>query len=160
LGRHPEALLVIAGEGPEHGALAAQIARRGLGARVRLLGHVQDMAGFMSAIDIFALSSLWEGLPHVVMEAMACERPVVAARVGGVEELVQDPATGILVQPRSPEALAGPLLRLMEASGERLAMGRKGREVAERDFSFKKMVRLTEALYLSLIERRGLCAKS
>ena len=160
LGKHPEAVVAIAGEGPEHGPLREQIARLGLGDHARLLGHVQDMAGFMSAMDVFALPSLWEGLPHVVMEAMACERPVVAARVGGVEELVQDSATGIVVQPRSSKALAAALIRLLDESQVRLDMGRKGRAVAEREFDFKKMVRQTEELYLSLIERHGLCAKS
>jgi glycosyltransferase involved in cell wall biosynthesis len=160
LRKHPETLLVIAGDGPERPALEAQAARLGFGGQVRLLGHAADMAGFMSAIDVFALSSLWEGLPHVVMEAMACERPVVAARIGGVGELVKDGETGLLVQPRSPTALARAIIRLFDQPDALIQMGRSARLVAQRDFDFMKMVRQTEELYLSLMERRGLCVAS
>jgi glycosyltransferase involved in cell wall biosynthesis len=118
------------------------------------------MAGFMSSLDLFALPSVWEGLPHVVMEAMACGCPVVAARVGGVSELIAEGVTGITVQPQCPKALAEGIVALLEDDRARLGMGRKAHEVAQRDFDFMKMVRQTEELYLSLMERRGVCVRS
>ncbi len=154
------ARLIIAGEGHERRRLEDQVDRLGLRECVRLLGHVEDMAGFMSAIDVFALPSLWEGLPHVVMEAMACGRPVVAARAGGADELVEEGATGHLVEPRSPTALAGALVRLLRRPDETRTMGARAQAVARKEFDFMKMVRQTEALYLSLIERRNECAGS
>ena len=160
LRRHPEAMIVIAGEGEERRALEALAARLGLAGRVRLLGRTEDMPGFMSALDVFALPSLWEGLPHVVMEAMACGSPVAAARVGGVGELIAEGVTGITVEPRSPSALAGAIVRLLDDPRARDEMGRKAREAAQRDFDFMRMVRQTEELYLRLIERRGACGIS
>ena len=160
LRRHPEAMAVIAGEGEERRALEELAARLGLAGRVRLLGRTEDMPGFMSALDVFALPSLWEGLPHVVMEAMACGCPVVAARVGGVGELIAEGVTGTTVEPRSPSALAGGIMRLLDAPRARDEMGRKAREAAQRDFDFMRMVRQTEELYLRLIERRGACGIS
>jgi len=156
----PRAMLVIAGEGAERGALEGLASRLGVGERVRFIGRTEDMAGFMSALDIFALPSLWEGLPHVVMEAMACGCPVVAARVGGVSELIAEGVTGITVQPQCPKALAEGISRLLDDDHVRLGMGREARAVAQREFDFMKMVRQTEELYVSLIERRGLCVRS
>jgi len=158
--RRPDAMLVIAGEGAERGTLEGLAARLGLRDCVKLIGRTEDMAGFMSSLDLFALPSVWEGLPHVVMEAMACGCPVVAARVGGVSELIAEGVTGITVQPQCPKALAEGIVALLEDDRARLGMGRKAHEVAQRDFDFMEMVRQTEELYLLLMERRGVCVGS
>lgn len=154
----PQAMLVIAGAGPQRDALEAQAYK--LGERFRLLGYVEDIPTFMSALDIFVLPSLWEGLPHVVMEAMACGCPVVAAHIGGVGELIQDGVTGRLVVPRSPSALAEAIIQLLQSPDLRAEMGRKARLVAQREFDFMLMVRQTEELYLRLAEKHKLWEKS
>src|SRR5690606_11391969 len=82
--------LLIAGEGPERSHLEAQIRQQPDPSRFRLLGHQSDLSDFYGAIDVYALSSLSEGLPNVLLEAMAMALPVVASRVGGVPQLIED----------------------------------------------------------------------
>ncbi len=98
--------LWIAGEGPEREKLTAKIAAHSLGDTVRLLGMVTDPRVWLQAIDLFVLSSEREGLPNVVLEAMAMETPVVATRIAGVPGLLNDGDLGVLVAPGSSAALA------------------------------------------------------
>ncbi len=103
--------LVIVGEGDERPRLEALIAELGLADRVQLLGYRSDLPDWYEAMDVFALSSLREGLPNVLLEAMALETPVVATRIAGVPRLVRHEENGLLVEPGSVEALAGALGR-------------------------------------------------
>ncbi len=100
------AALWIAGQGRERAALEALAAELGLGDRVRLLGLRHDVPGLLAAADALVLSSAWEGLPNVVLQAMAARRPVVATAVGGIPELVREGVTGLLAPPRRPVVLA------------------------------------------------------
>ena len=104
--RVPEASLLIAGEGALRPALEAEIARRGLERRVRLLGARGDTAELMEACDVFTLSSVREGLPVTVLEAMRAGRPVVASDAGGIREAVEDGSSGRVVPMRDPAPLA------------------------------------------------------
>ena len=92
---------MIVGEGDEQARLEALIAELGRGDRVRLLGYRPETCGLYEAMDVFALSSLREGLPNVLLEAMALEVPVVATRVAGVPRLIHDGENGLLVEPGS-----------------------------------------------------------
>ena len=91
------ATLVIAGDGPERGRLEARAADRGVD--LRLLGYRPDVEQVLAALDVFVLSSTSEGLSNTILEAMAAGRPVVATRVGGAEEMIDDGVTGVLVPP-------------------------------------------------------------
>jgi len=93
-----------------------------------LAGYRADMPEVMNAMDIFVLASVIEGAPLVVLEAMACARPVVATKVGGVPELVIDGKTGILVPPKQPEAIAKAVLYLLNHPKEAMEMGLRGRQ--------------------------------
>ncbi len=106
--RLPDVTALVVGEGPLRGALTALVNRLGLGARVRLLGSMpqQHLPTVYSAADVVVLASSREGWPNVVLEAMACGTPVVAANVGGVPEIVAEPAVGCLVRERSGAAFA------------------------------------------------------
>ena len=86
----PAARLLIVGDGPQRGELAAEAAERGVGARVTLTGNRDDLPGLMRTMDVFALPSLWEGQPLVLLEAMAAGVPIVATEVGGDAEVLAD----------------------------------------------------------------------
>jgi glycosyltransferase involved in cell wall biosynthesis len=127
LRERPEARLVLAGEGPERLRLEAESRRLGIDGRVIFLGHRDDVATVLAALDLFAFPSLWEGLPMALLEAMLLERPVVAARGVGVDELITDGLTGLLVEPRDASGTARALLRLLRDPREAARMGEAGR---------------------------------
>lgn len=140
---------VVAGEDVESGgaftrALLGEAARLGVAGRLVLAGRRDDVPALLASADLLVLPSWVEGLPLVVLEAMAAARPVVATSVGGVPELVADGETGLLVPPRDPEALA----RAVEAAladGSRL--GAAGRRRVEQRFSFARMIDRMLAIY-------------
>jgi glycosyltransferase involved in cell wall biosynthesis len=131
----PPAFWAVAGEGAERPALEATIAARGLADRVRLLGLRDDVTDLLAAADALVLSSTYEGLPNIVLEAMAAGRPVVATTVGGTPELVR-PETGLLVPPGDPAALSAALAALAARSpAERAAMGTAARDHVRATYS-------------------------
>ncbi len=141
--------LWIAGEGPAQSKLESLAARaRG---RVRLLGFRSDVRDLMEAFDVFALSSLREGLPNVVLEAMACEVPLLATRCGGVEAVVHDDVEALLVPVSSSKALADGLVRLASDAALRARLSRAGRERVERNFSFAYRMQEFGELYSQLL---------
>ena len=122
--RHrPDARLVLAGDGPCRAELTALAARLGLGDRVTFLGRRTDVDSILRAADICVLSSDREGSPLLMFECMAASRPLVATRVGGIPDVVQDGETGVLVPPSDPPALADALLRLIDDPDQRARMG-------------------------------------
>lgn len=126
--RHPPQTLAVVGDGPLRPALERRVRALGLHGSVRFLGMRDDVPDVLAAADALVLASRWEGLPNVVMEAMAASRPVVATRVGGVPELVEDGVTGHLVPPGDPSALAAAMLRVSRAPvADRTTMGARGR---------------------------------
>lgn len=113
LAHRPDALFVLAGDGPLREQVLAEIDRRGLRDRIRFLGRVPQANRLVAASDVLLLSSHSEGLPVVVMEALAAGVPVVSTAVGGIPELIDDNRNGILTTPGSPDALAEGILRAM-----------------------------------------------
>ena len=155
LGRHP-ARLLIAGRGPLLAELQQQVDRLGVSSQTVFLGVRQDIASLLAAADGFVLSSAWEGMPNVVMEALAAAKPVVSTRVGGVAELVQDGKTGWLVPARDPKALSQAMHRLMTLSEtERQRMGWAGREHLRAHFGLEAMAHRWMTLYNDLLARKG-----
>lgn len=146
-GRGRAAELWIAGEGPERGALEMQIRALGVGDAVRLLGHQTEMQEFYRELDVFCLSSLREGLPNVVLEAMAMELPVVATRVGGLPDVVNVAAGGILVEPGSAPALEAALVRLLDSAVLRRRLGQRARAAVQRKHDFAASVAQVAAIY-------------
>ena len=131
-----DAVLRVAGQGPLRQSLEDLAARLGVSERVRFLGLRTDVPDLLAAADAVVLASAWEGLPNIVLEAMAARRPVVASRVGGVPELVTDGVTGRMVTPVRPEELAGAMSEVMAMSeADRLAMGAHARQVVADRFS-------------------------
>jgi glycosyltransferase involved in cell wall biosynthesis len=123
--------LVLAGEGPERGAIEAAIQASGLIGRVHLLGERDDIGQLLAASDAFVLASLWEGLPMALLEAMASGLPVVATTVAGSSQVIEDRVSGLLVSPGDPEALAAALRSVANDSqlAERLGRAARARVV-------------------------------
>ena len=119
--------LRIVGEGPQRVAIREVLARTGLEDRVDLVGFRSDVEAEYVEADLLCLPSRWEGMPNVVLEAMASARAVVATAVGGSPELVESGQTGLLVPPHDPEALAQGLEQLILDPGLRVRMGEAGR---------------------------------
>ncbi|HEY4190493.1 MAG TPA: glycosyltransferase [Candidatus Limnocylindrales bacterium] len=155
---YPDARLLIAGSGePDvEAAVAARIAKTGVGDRLTLLGYRGDVADLMRAVDGFLLSSAWEGLPMVLLEAASSELPIVATRVGGNEDAVEDGVNGILVRSGDPAALAEGMRTVMARDEEaRHAMGRAGRDLVRRGFDLEATIDIWVALYTELLTRKG-----
>lgn len=151
LARRPQGapFLVMAGIGEMRPGLEARARALGVDDSVRFLGKVphDDVGWVMSAGDVFVLPSLSEGLPTVVCEAMACRLPVVATAVDGTPEIVDDPATGLLVPPRDPTALATALARVLDDAALREAMGAEALRRSEADYTWAANARRMEDVY-------------
>ena len=121
-----QAQLLIAGEGPKRSWVVRRMAGEGLGGSVKLLGHVgrERIARLMSAADVLALPSRNEGCPNVVLEALACGTPVVAARVGAVPDLL-DESCGIIVPPEDPAQFAAAMEQALAKPWDRAALRRR-----------------------------------
>ncbi|HTN74927.1 MAG TPA: glycosyltransferase, partial [Pirellulaceae bacterium] len=143
--------LVILGDGPQRGELERTIVERQLDRHVRLLGHRNDVSQWLEAMDLFVLSSLREGLPNVLLEAMALETPVVATEVGGVARLVRHNTNGLLVPPASPAALATAIANMLddEPLSRRLTAAARA-TIAER-FDFSQRMRAMRDIYDELL---------
>ena len=140
--------LAIAGEGPLRGAIEQHIAEAGLGAQVTLLGLRGDVLSLMNAADAYVMSSAWEGLPMVLLEASAAGLPIVATRVGGNAEIVVPGRTGFLVPAGAPRELTDALNDLMKAGPSvRVGMGEKGRQLVAEDYAIDRIVGLWEEGY-------------
>ena len=145
----PGLRLVIAGEGPERAALQAQATRLGVAERTRFLGHIDDPAGFLAGIDIYALSSASEQLPFSLLEAMAAGLPVAATDVGDVRQALAPPNRDLVVPPGGEAALAESL-RLLAGSAElRRSLGTANAERARTGFDRQRMI----GAYRSLLQR-------
>jgi glycosyltransferase involved in cell wall biosynthesis len=153
----PQAQLVIAGDGPECARLKAYIDDLGLWANIRLLGLRADVPELMSAFDVLALSSTTEAAPMVILEAGACQRPVVATAVGDIPEMIVHGETGYLIPSGDTAGLANYLLELLLHPEQRQTMGHAARVHVEAHFSIEASVRAREALFLQLLREKGLC---
>lgn len=151
--------LILVGEGSLRSALQQQIQELGLQAQVSLLGGRADSLSLIRQMDLFVSSSLWEGLPTVVMEAMALGTPVVATAVSGNVELVLPHKTGLLIAPERVEECARAIRYLYERPEERQRIAEAAQQHI-RSFSFRRTIQGYEALYDRLIADRGRSALS
>ena len=154
--RRRDTQLVIAGEGPLRDDLSRQINDLGLSDRARLLGLRDDMPDLYRASDALVLSSAWEGMPNVVLEAMASATPVVATAVGAVPELVTDGESGFVVPPRDHIALADAMERMMDIPQDaRQAFGEAGYDRVRSEFSLDRVIDKWEDLFNRLLESKA-----
>lgn len=144
--------LLVIGSGDEEHNLRELVCKLTLKKNVLFLGLRKDIPELMKAMDIFVQPSLLEQFGITIAEAMFSGLPVVATNTGGIPEVVKDGETGILVPPRSSEALAEALLRLIQNTKLSKNMGEKGREIAIAKFTGHRYARDIEKLYVSLME--------
>jgi glycosyltransferase involved in cell wall biosynthesis len=148
--------LLLAGDGPMRAEIESQAARCGIAERVRFLGWTEDLPALYATLDICALSSLNEGTPVAIIEAMAASRAVVSTAVGGVADVIDDGRTGLLVESGDVNALAAALRRLAANRTERLTLGAEARRDAARRFSSGRLVDDIDRLYCeALVQKRG-----
>jgi len=119
--------LMLVGDGPERRPLEAYVAARGIADRVTFCGTRRDLGNVLPAMDVFALPSLWEGLPLALILAMGAERPVVATRLAGIPEVVTNGDTGLLVEPGNVQQLGAALARVCTDAALRARLGARAR---------------------------------
>jgi glycosyltransferase involved in cell wall biosynthesis len=135
--------LIIIGEGDEKEPLTRLIHELNRQNRVHLLGYHSDLRPFYEAMDIFVLSSIREGLPNVLLEAMAMETPVLSTRVAGIPKLIQSGVSGLLIEPGSQEELTKGITSLLQSPECRRNFATAGRKTVSEKFSFaERMARL------------------
>jgi L-malate glycosyltransferase len=148
----PEAKLVLVGEGPERAKIEEAVQRLDLGSSVRMIGLRQDVPRLIRAADLFLLTSISEGIPLTLIEAMAARVPVVSTRVGGVVEVVEENCNGLLAPPGDAPALAERVLQLARNPAIRREFGERGRLRSEAMFSETRMIDQYERLYLDMMK--------
>lgn len=146
------AVVIIMGDGPLRASLEKTVASTGLREIVKFTGHFsrEEALAAIAASDAVLLSSLTEGLPYAITEAMALYKPVIATTVGGIPEQVVHARTGVLVQPDSPEELAAAILDLVNDQPKAVRFGIEGHERYCRLFTLSRMLREHDELYTRL----------
>lgn len=142
---------LVVGDGPLREELEKEVNELGLKNRVIFAGQRENIPEILAMLDIFALSSVTEGLPLTILEAMAAGKPVVATRVGGIPEAILEGKTGLVVAPKDPEALAVALASLLGERDRISRMGANGLKLVREKFTVESMVQRTIELYNQLL---------
>jgi glycosyltransferase involved in cell wall biosynthesis len=145
--RMPKVLFLWAGDGPGREGVERAIERRGLGANFSLLGWREDVGRLLAASDALLLTSIYEGLPRVVLQAMAAGKPVVATAVSGTPEAVKAGVTGFLHAPHDTDGLAESLHQVLSNPSRAKAMGAAGRRALRGTFLIAQMLKEIEKIY-------------
>jgi glycosyltransferase involved in cell wall biosynthesis len=143
----------LIGDGELRAPLEALARQLGVGAAIQFLGHRRDVPDLLRALDLFVLTSRYEGLPFSVLEAMACGLPVIATRAPGTVDVVEDGVTGVLTGLDAPEETGEAILALLAAPQRARALGETGRRRVEEHFSLPAMLNAHAALYQELALR-------
>jgi glycosyltransferase involved in cell wall biosynthesis len=150
----PHARFVVVGDGPERARLEQQARTLDIAAHVDFLGHCDNVRNLVSQFDVFVLPSLSDAMPNAVLEAMAAGVPVVATRVDGVPEVIDDGISGVLVEAASSADLARALICLGRDDTVRRQFGDAAREIVTTRFNVRRELAETEAVYASLARSR------
>jgi glycosyltransferase involved in cell wall biosynthesis len=151
----PSTKIILVGDGEMRASFERQAQMLGLGGSFIFLGRRNDVPQILSSCDIGVLPSRVEGLPNAVLEYLAAGLPVVASRVGGTGELVDDGVTGLLVPPENSAALSSAMLKYLRNPAEARQIANRGREFVTRNFSFDRLIREVDELYSGLLAQRG-----
>jgi teichuronic acid biosynthesis glycosyltransferase TuaC len=152
--KHPDVLFVVAGKGPSRKLVEDRIKELGISQNIKLAGFVPDeqLPLYYDAADIFMLpSASGEGLPLVLLEAMACGVPVIATKVGGTPEIVNHMKNGVLVPPIDTEAMAEATSKLLSEEKLRTTIGEEARRNVENRFTWTENVRQLQEVYNEFI---------
>ena len=149
-----EACFILVGDGELREQVQKKAAQLGLGGRFKLLGWRRDIPEILAATDIFCLTSLWEGLPRVLPQAMAMGIPIVATGIDGTPEAVIYGVNGFVTKPRDTKAMAKRIIYLLDHPKEAENMGKQGKKMVG-GFDIRRMVREQADLYLKLLREKG-----
>jgi glycosyltransferase involved in cell wall biosynthesis len=151
-GARPKVGVVLVGDGELRRAVEAQADQLGMRPALKLLGWRRDVWEILRCLDVFVLTSLWEGLPRVYLEALTSGVPVVGTRVDGADEVIREGENGFLVAPGDVAGIASRVLSLLDDRVGRAEMGRRAVTGVSREFDIYEMVRRQEEEYDRLIE--------
>ncbi len=154
LSQVPNAKFLIVGDGRLRNELECQSRELNLEKNLLFLGYRKDVHRILRLFDVYVLPSLWEGCPLGILEAMFCGIPIVATRVGGVPEIIENGLRGILVQEGDSTQLADAVIRLLQDRQLRMDLGERGFQYVREKFSAREMVRNYELLYRSVVNRK------
>jgi glycosyltransferase involved in cell wall biosynthesis len=149
----PNTRFLLVGDGPLRIQVEQALQQAGIAGRTTLTGLRRDVPRMLAAIDIFMLTSLWEGLPRVIPQAMAMGLPVIANRADGVTEAIQDGSSGYLCSPGEIEQMAECCIELVQHPLKRQEMGHRGQAYVSQEFDLCKMIASLEALYDELLAK-------
>lgn len=155
LAGQPDAVFVVAGDGPLRPHLEREIARAGCGRGVRLLGRRDDTPRLYAAAQAFVLPSRWEGLPYALLDALRAGLPVVCTDIAPLREVVQRAGAGILVPPGDPEALSAALAQLLRCPERARSLGAAGRACVAQHYTLARQLEQLTALYRRLASSRA-----
>jgi len=153
--KYPQAEFVFVGDGPLRAGLEETARVLGLGKQAMFLGERRDVSEILASLDVSVLTSISESLSNVIMESMAAGVPVVAARVGGNPELIQDGLTGVLVPSGDDDALAVALTTLLDHGDLRAALGARAKSEAKSKFGLRRVCAQYEELYRQVLSEKG-----
>jgi glycosyltransferase involved in cell wall biosynthesis len=160
ISRHPQARLVLIGDGDERERLQHLAAELNIGHFVRFLGLRADVPEVLAACDLFTLPSIQEGFPMVILEALAAGKAVIASEVGAIPDAIRHGATGLLVPPGDADALASALCLLIEDEGVRRRLGQRGRQFVREAYDFERTVGQYDNLYQRVLGEAGMLRPS
>jgi len=146
--------LLLVGDGELMPQIKAYIDKHSLESNVTLTGNQKDIPQLLSMIDIYCLPSLWEGLPLSLLEAMAMRKAIIATRVDGTKELIQEGVNGLIIEPNDTKSLAEKVVFLSKQKEIRTEYGRLAESLIIRDHSVTKMVKEIEEVYFSLLNKK------
>jgi len=151
----PEARFLIVGEGPLRNKLILTSEKLNVADRITFTGFRSDIKEILASIDVLAMPSLLEGLPMVLLEAMAMAKPIVATRIDGITEVLENDKMALLVPAKNPHALAEAIVGILNDKAKANFFGQNAREAMKEKFSVKKMVEQIELVYEKLLYEKG-----
>ncbi|MBI5025649.1 MAG: glycosyltransferase family 4 protein [Nitrospirae bacterium] len=151
LNKYPNVQFALVGDGPLQGEIRSMINNDH---RIKLFGNRDDVPEILHTLDIFALPSLWEGLPRSIVEAMICSLPIVATPAVGTLEVIEHNVTGLLVPYNDPDALADSIVYLLNNPSIACQLGENARERVIPKFSLELMIKKMEELYDWLVQKK------
>ena len=156
--RHdPTAAFLWVGDGVGRASLQQEVAAAGLQAKVHMVGFREDIPACLAAMDVVVLPSIRsDGVPQVILQALAMRRPVVASAVGGIPEVIQHQRTGVLVPPNDPPALAGAIVQLLRDPQSGAAWAQAGGQLIDAHYGLEQLIDRTAAVYTAVLVEKGL----
>ncbi len=152
----PEAKFLIVGEGPLRSRLEELSERLRIEDNIIFTGFRSDIKDILATIELLAMPSLLEGLPLVLLEGMAMAKPIVATRIDGITEVMENGETGLLVPAKNPHELAEAMKEILKNKTKAGLLSQNARKIVEKKFSVKKMVEQTEQVYEKLLAEKRL----